>query len=70
MLISYTYVGADTILGVQGRYFLPVLPLVLLIVQGNKNIIVKNSIESELILAIIGLQLYTIWSIVSVVIMR
>lgn len=70
MLISYTYVGADTILGVQGRYFLPILPLVLLIVQGNKNIIVKNSIESELILAIIGLQLYTIWSIVSVVIMR
>ena len=70
MLISYTYVGADTILGVQGRYFLPVLPLVLLIVQGNKNIIVKNSIESELILAIIGLQLYTILSIVSVVIMR
>lgn len=70
MLISYTYVGADTILGVQGRYFLPVLPLVLLIVQENKNIIVKNSIESELILAIIGLQLYTIWSIVSVVIMR
>lgn len=70
MLISYTYVGSDTILGVQGRYFLPVLPLVLLIVQGNKNIIVKNSIESELILAIIGLQLYTIWSIVSIVITR
>lgn len=70
MLISYTYVGSDIILGVQGRYFLPVLPLILLIIQGSKNIVVKDSIETELILAITGLQLYTIWSIVSVVITR
>ena len=70
MLISYTYVGSDIILGVQGRYFLPVLPLILLIIQGSKNIVVKDSIETELILAIMGLQLYTIWSIVSIVITR
>lgn len=70
LLISYTYIGADTILGVQGRYFIPILPLALLLVQENKKIIVRKSIEQELILGITGLQLYTIWSILSVVIVR
>ena len=70
LLISYTYIGADTILGVQGRYFIPILPLALLLVQGNKKIVVRKSIEQELILGITGLQLYTIWSILSVVIVR
>lgn len=70
LLITYTYVGSDTILGVQGRYFLPVLPLGLLAVQGNRKIVARRSIEAELILAIIGLQLYTIWSILSVVASR
>ena len=64
--IIYTYVGSDTILEVQGRYFLPVLPLGLLAVQGNRKIVAQKSIEAELILAIISLQLYTIWSILSV----
>ena len=36
MLISWTPVGCETILGVQGRYFLPVLPLLLLALPGNR----------------------------------
>lgn len=36
MLLSYTDVGSATIEGVQGRYYLPVLPLVMLLITNRK----------------------------------
>ncbi len=69
MLISYTYIGSDVINGVQGRYFLPVLPLALCLIQ-NKNVIVKQSIDKEVMLLVYALQLYTIWNITTYVVSR
>lgn len=69
MLISYTYIGSDIINGVQGRYFLPVLPLAICLVQ-SKNIVIKRNIEKEIMLSVCALQLYTIWSITVSVVSR
>ena len=69
LMIGYTYIGSDVIIGVQGRYFLPVLPLVICLVQ-SKKILIKQSIDKEIILLTLALQLYTIWSITVSVISR
>ena len=40
LMLSYTFVTEDVIAGVQGRYFLPCLPLLLLAIRGRS--IVSN----------------------------
>lgn len=42
MFLDFTKIGSEVIEGVQGRYFLPVLPLLLFGIQG-KNIVAKEN---------------------------
>ena len=69
LLIDGTYVGADYIWGVQGRYFIPVLPLVLFALQ-NQKVILKEKIDTFLISGLLVLQVITVLRVVSVVTAR
>ena len=42
MALSWTPVGSEYIMGVQGRYFLPMLPLFLVILRNNRIVVRKN----------------------------
>lgn len=48
MLLSWTPLGSSVVEGVQGRYFLPICPLVLLALQ-NKKIVLEKNIDDILI---------------------
>ena len=62
MAFAFTPVGWPTIEGVQGRYFLPVLILLIVIVR-NKKIILKRQWNDYFILWVILLQGITIINI-------
>jgi uncharacterized membrane protein len=62
MLLSWTPLSYNTIEGVQGRYFLPILPLALLLFR-NSTIALKKSIDNILIFSIWILQILTIASV-------
>ncbi|MDD3137467.1 MAG: DUF2142 domain-containing protein [Lachnospiraceae bacterium] len=59
MLLAWTRESSLCIEGVQGRYFLPILPLLLLLFK-NSRIVLKKSIESILVMAIVVLQMGTL----------
>lgn len=69
MLLDYTYIGSYIILGVQGRYFLPILPIMMLLVQNDKIVLYEKN-ENYLMLGAISAQLYTVLSITSTVVSR
>lgn len=48
MFLSWTPITSSTILGVQGRYFLPLLPAVFLLLRGN-GITINSSIDRHII---------------------
>jgi len=66
MYIGWTRTDSNLIEGVQGRYFLPLMPLILILVG---SIPIKSYIKDETIIRLIGitgtiLQVYVIMSIV------
>lgn len=69
LLIAYTYIGSDIIMGIQGRYFIPILPLVLCAMECEWMKLRRN-IDIEIMYAVQGLQLYAIWAITSTVVSR
>lgn len=69
LLLAETYIGSETILGVQGRYFLPVLPLILFLMQ-NRVIILKKSLANFLIFGGVFLNIAAVINVMSVVINR
>ena len=52
MLIGWTPLSSGVILGVHGRYLLPVLPLMLLLI-GNDTVVVKKDMSARLLYMII-----------------
>lgn len=48
MLLSWTPLGSPVVEGVQGRYFLPILPLVLVALR-NKKIVLQHNIDDILV---------------------
>lgn len=67
MLLAWTPVSSDIIDGVQGRYFLPFLPVLLISMKNNFVILTKNSDRTILYLmcAANSYILYRLFSIVS-----
>lgn len=59
MLLSFTPITENSVLGVQGRYFLPVLPLVLLFFR-NDRIVIKKSLTQMLIFVVWVVQILTV----------
>lgn len=68
MLLAWTPLSSNTILGVQGRYFLPILPIALLICRTNGIKLAKN-IDSYLIMTLYILNLFTIMEVLKYVIL-
>lgn len=56
LFFSWTPLGSQEIEGIQGRYFLPVLPIVLLLLQNNIIYIRHRNIDKYLILSVGYLQ--------------
>lgn len=66
-LLTWTPVDSPVIRGVQGRYFTPVLPL-LLISMRSRNLTFKKNIDYYLIIGWCVLQFYTIWTVFELII--
>lgn len=58
--LNWTPVDSAVIIGIQGRYFLPVLPLALLVLENNA-LILQKKIDHYLILFAVYLQCMTIY---------
>lgn len=59
MLLSFTPMTENSVTGVQGRYFLPVLPLALLFFR-NDRIVIKRSMTQLMIFGVWILQILTV----------
>ena len=60
LMLSWTPLDATLIQGVQGRYFIPVLPLIGIAMQ-NRTIVIRKDISSYLILGAMFFNVYTIY---------
>jgi uncharacterized membrane protein len=52
MLVAYTPKGTDYALGVQGRYFLPALPMLLIALRGRWMSVSGSKSLSRLVLSL------------------
>ncbi|MFV0465935.1 MAG: DUF2142 domain-containing protein [Lachnospiraceae bacterium] len=62
MFMSWTPKLSTTIAGIQGRYFLPLLPIFLLLFR-NKNVVVKRDMTARLLFIATALQCVVIYCI-------
>ena len=69
-MLSYTIWGAEVIEGVQGRYFLPFLPILVLGIMRNDTFILKKSINMYLIWGCMILQTYTVQNIIRRIVVK
>ena len=60
LYIQWTSVDSNIIEGIQGRYFIPIMPLILLILGGSLKI--YNNYNSEMINKIIGVSIVLLYS--------
>lgn len=69
LLISWTEVGQQVIAGVQGRYFLPIAPMVLLLFR-TKYITVEEKIDHVIVMSTVVLEIAAILSVLHIVLPR
>lgn len=50
LLLDHTPMGSDWVLGVQGRYFIPALPLVFLVLRNNMIVVSEKTDDAVLVL--------------------
>ena len=68
LYVQWTTIGSDSILGIQGRYFIPILPLIALLIGSQLKVKTDYSEENTCkTIATIGVVLQ-IWSILAIVI--
>ena len=69
MWLAWTPISYDTIQGIQGRYFLPMLPLLYLMVANNKKIRIKSSMNMNIILLCV-LNVYAVLDVLKITFCR
>lgn len=69
MLVEWTLVTEDVVGGIQGRYFLPVLPLLCLAFKSN-TIICNKEMNRSIIISTVLLEFYTILYCVEAIVVR
>lgn len=70
MTVGWTSNTSNLIQGVQGRYFLPIFPLLLLALCGNKTFELKRNIDRHLTFAAVTLNVMTIVNILNYTVVR
>lgn len=68
-LITWTAAGADRIDGVQGRYFLPVLPVLLPCLRSGK-LVFRENVDNELLFGAVLLHVLVLWAAFQVNLLR
>ncbi len=68
-LITWTAAGADRIDGVQGRYFLPVLPVLLPCLRSGR-LMLRENMDNVLLFGAILLHIFVIWAAFQVNLLR
>ena len=68
-MVGHTPINYHAIEGVQGRYFLPILPLALLIISNSKVVITEN-IDKYMIRGLVLLQSLTILNVFEIIVGR
>ena len=63
MFLGWTPIGSNMIQGVQGRYFLPVLPLVG-VIYNNKTIVLEKRLDNYLMIICVFLNCYTLYFVI------
>lgn len=58
--LNWTPINYETLFGMQGRYWLPVLPLALLLVKGNRSVCVRRDLSRGAALAVTACTLLTL----------
>jgi hypothetical protein len=69
MLVSWTGRDSQIIEGIQGRYFLPVLPLLLLLLK-NKTVVLKRDISRGILYTFFCMDAYALLRIFTLACMR
>lgn len=69
LLLDWTSIDAAVISGIQGRYFIPLIPLVLLALQ-NRVILLKKDIDDWILGGVCVLQLMAVLNTVSFIVVR
>ena len=69
MLFTWTSKTSDTIDGIQGRYFLPVLPLAVFLFK-NRLILLQKDISRQLALGVILVQFMTVMQLFTTIITK
>ncbi|MBS4980630.1 MAG: DUF2142 domain-containing protein [Lachnospiraceae bacterium] len=69
LLISWTEVGEQVIAGVQGRYFLPIAPMIVLLFR-TKYIMVDDKFDRVIIMSAVVLEIATVLSVLRIVLPR
>jgi|GEM_PF-2140759 len=63
MFLGWTPEGSNVIEGVQGRYFIPILPVLLFVVR-NRTVILTKNIQSFLVVSMTLIQCYVLIKVV------
>ena len=58
--LNWTPINYETLFGMQGRYWLPVLPLVLLLVKGSRSVCARRDLSRGAALAVTACTLLTL----------
>ncbi len=59
MLVGWTPFGSKTVIGLQGRYFIAVLPLLLFCLR-NRILVYQKNCEAAVCLSFVGWQMFTV----------
>lgn len=69
MMLDFTDVTDTVVRGIQGRYFIPFLPLALFLFR-NDRIVTRIRLDGQLIMAVFMLNYFTLWRIFEDVVAR
>lgn len=64
MLLGWTPYSSNIILGVQGRYFIPIIPLIMMALR-NDLIVINKKIDKNLVVVAILLQYFVISTVIN-----
>lgn len=69
MMLDFTDVTDTMVRGIQGRYFIPFLPLVAFLFRGDK-IVAKKSLNGYIVMAMYGLNYFALWNLFEDILVR